>query len=74
MYKINYYSADGRIGTVVPSPGGMTFATLEEAKAQVIREHGYHGEWQNEDRNVCLHESAVEGCGGFEIATQEAAR
>jgi hypothetical protein len=74
MYKINYYSADGHEGTNPPAPAGQKFATLQDARLAVIVAHGYHGEYENEDRNVCLHESAVEGCGGFEIATQETAR
>jgi hypothetical protein len=71
MYQINYYSADGTLGTVLPSPDGERFATFAEAKAAIIAATGDHGDWLNEAGNVCLHESAVEGCGGFEIAPQE---
>ena len=72
MYQINYYQADGRIGTVTQSPAGQKFETLDEAKSAVIREHGYHGEYVNEDRCICYHESEVEGCGGFEFRRVEA--
>lgn len=72
MYQIKYYSADGREGTNNPAPDGERFATLKDAKLAVIVAHGYHGDWQNEDGNTCLHESAVEGCGGFEIRRAKA--